>query len=84
MEEATMCWEALLNDEFGQVKFARNVIPSTLEQDMALPWKRERVTMRGKEMDAPRFTLAFGDPGVSYSYAGQCKRAAPWPPHLLK
>jgi alkylated DNA repair dioxygenase AlkB len=74
----------LLNDEFGRVAYREATLPSTLTQDLALPWVPERVKTRfGKLRDAPRLTLAYGDVGVSYSYAGKTQVARPWPPHLL-
>lgn len=45
-----------------------------------VPWETERV--RGKE--ARRKVCSFGDPGVSYRYAGGRKQARPWTPTLEK
>ncbi len=73
---------SLLNDSTGAVAFWENAVPSTLAQDLALPWQPEKINMRGRLVDAPRKTLAYGDPGVAYTYAGQTKQALPWPPHL--
>ncbi len=51
-----------------------------LEALLALPdWRRERLHLFGRDLDAPRLTAWFGDPGVSYAYSGITHVAAGWP-----
>jgi alkylated DNA repair dioxygenase AlkB len=50
----------------------------------AMPeWRRERLRMFGREVDAPRLTAWYGDPGVAYSYSGTTHVARGWPPLLF-
>ncbi len=42
-------------------------------------WQRERLTLFGRALDAPRLTAWFGDCGASYRYSGAVHHARPWP-----
>ena len=45
-------------------------------------WQRERLTMFGRELLAPRLTVWYGEPDTAYRYSGVERRATPWPPLL--
>ena len=40
--------------------------------------------MFGREVDTPRLTAWYGDPGVSYAYSGAVHDARPWPPEVAR
>jgi len=48
-----------------------------------IPWRQERIRLFGKEVDQPRLTAAFADPGVRYRYSGLTLEPEPWYPELL-
>ena len=45
-------------------------------------WQRERLTMFGRELLAPRLTVWYGEPDTAYRYSGVERRVTPWPPLL--
>ena len=47
-----------------------------------LDWRRERVRLFGREVDAPRLTACHGQPGLAYRYSGVTRRCAPWTARL--
>ena len=49
----------------------------------SVPWRQEKIRMFGKEVDQPRLTAAFADPGVRYRYSGLTLEPHPWSPELL-
>jgi len=50
---------------------------------IALPdWRQERLRMFGREVDAPRLTAWYGDPGCRYAYSGVVHDPRPWPPEI--
>lgn len=47
-------------------------------------WKQEKIRMYGKEIDIPRLTAWYGDPGMTYTYSGIRGDSTPWLPELLE
>ena len=43
-----------------------------------LDWRRERLTMFGREVTAPRLVAWYGEAGTAYRYSGVIRRAMPW------
>ncbi len=55
-----------------------------LAELLALPdWKRERLFLFGREVDAPRLSAWYGDPGLRYAYSGVVHTATGWPESLF-
>lgn len=50
----------------------------------ATPWRRESAVMFGREVEAPRLTAWFGDPGASYVYSGVVHEPLAWTPALAE
>jgi alkylated DNA repair dioxygenase AlkB len=46
-------------------------------------WKRERLTIFGRQVYTPRLTAWYGDPGIGYAYSGVVHTALPWLEELL-
>ena len=47
---------------------------------IALPdWQQLRLRLFGRQVDAPRLTAWYGDPGCSYAYSGIVHDPLPWP-----
>jgi len=46
-------------------------------------WRRERLRIFGRELDAPRLSAWYGDPGIAYSYSGVTHVALGWPEQLV-
>jgi alkylated DNA repair dioxygenase AlkB len=47
-------------------------------------WRQEKIRLYGKQVDLPRLTAWFGDPGKSYSYSGISMDPKPWTETLLE
>ena len=47
-------------------------------------WERERLTMFGRAVAAPRLSAWFGEPGTAYRYSDTTRIAAPWPRFLAR
>lgn len=47
-------------------------------------WERERLTMFGRVLTAPRLSAWFGEPGTAYRYSGATRVATPWPRFLAQ
>ena len=47
-------------------------------------WQRERFTMFGRELTAPRLTAWYGEPGARYRYSGVDRLAEPWLPSVRR
>lgn len=45
-------------------------------------WRQEKINLYGREIDIPRLTAWYGDPGRSYKYSGITNKALPWTPTL--
>ena len=43
-----------------------------------LDWRRERLTLFGREVTAPRLVAWYGETGTAYRYSGVVRRATPW------
>ena len=41
-------------------------------------WHRERLSLFGRAVAAPRLTAWYGDAGTAYRYSGTTRRAEPW------
>ena len=41
-------------------------------------WRRECLTMFGREVTAPRLVAWYGEAGTAYRYSGVVRRATPW------
>jgi alkylated DNA repair dioxygenase AlkB len=55
-----------------------------LERLLRLPdWEQLRLRMFGREVEAPRLTAWYGDPGASYAYSGVVHEPRPWPECLV-
>ncbi len=48
------------------------------------PWRQDKIRLFGKEIDQPRLTAWYGDPGKSYTYSGLRLEPLPWTPLLLE
>ncbi len=48
-----------------------------------IPWERHRLTMFGREREAPRLSCWIGDAGTSYVYSRTRFEPRAWPPSLL-
>jgi alkylated DNA repair dioxygenase AlkB len=48
-----------------------------------IPWERHRLTMFGREIDAPRLSCWIGDPDAAYVYSRTRFEPRPWTPSLL-
>lgn len=48
-----------------------------------ITWRQEKIRFYGKELDIPRLTAWYGDPGKSYTYSGIAMNPLPWSPTLL-
>jgi alkylated DNA repair dioxygenase AlkB len=46
-------------------------------------WERLRLRIFGREVEAPRLTAWYGDPGASYAYSGVVHEPRPWPECLV-
>ena len=46
--------------------------------------EESKVVIFGKEFQIPRKQVGFGEPGTTYSFAGNTVKAKPWPKFLLK
>jgi alkylated DNA repair dioxygenase AlkB len=44
----------------------------------ATPWEQEVIRMYGREVQSPRLTAWYGDPGSDYLYSGISHRPLPW------
>ena len=47
------------------------------------PWRQDRITMYGREIDIPRLQAWYGDSRCTYSYSGISLEPQPWSPLLL-
>src|SRR6185295_6489154 len=47
-------------------------------------WEHRKIRMYGKQVDLPRLTAWYGDPGKSYSYSGISMHPHPWTETLLE
>ncbi len=47
-------------------------------------WRQEKIRVYGKQLDLPRLTAWYGDPGKAYSYSGISMLPDPWTNNLLK
>jgi len=47
-------------------------------------WRQEKIRVYGKQLDLPRLTAWYGDPGKAYSYSGISMLPDPWTESLLK
>jgi alkylated DNA repair dioxygenase AlkB len=43
-----------------------------------IKWRREKIRLYGKEIDIPRLTAWYGEPGKSYTYSGISMNPLPW------
>jgi alkylated DNA repair dioxygenase AlkB len=46
-------------------------------------WRQEKIRIYGKDLDLPRLTAWYGDPGKSYSYSGISMQPEPWTDNLI-
>ena len=46
-------------------------------------WQQDKIRIFGKEVNLPRLTAWYGDPGKSYTYSGITMNPAPWSQNLL-
>jgi alkylated DNA repair dioxygenase AlkB len=49
-----------------------------------IKWRSDKIKLYGKEIDLPRKTAWYGEPGKSYKYSGIQMLPEPWTPTLLK
>lgn len=69
----------------GDVAYLPAFVPAPeangiLESLLGLPdWETLRLRMFGREVDAPRLTAWYGDPGCRYAYSGIVHEPLPWP-----
>jgi alkylated DNA repair dioxygenase AlkB len=47
-------------------------------------WRQDKIRIYGKQIDLPRLTAWYGDPGKSYSYSGISMDPDPWTDTLLE
>lgn len=47
-------------------------------------WRQDKIRMYGKQIDLPRLTAWYGDPGKNYSYSGISMEPHPWTESLLR
>jgi alkylated DNA repair dioxygenase AlkB len=47
-------------------------------------WRRETITLYGKDIEIPRLTAWYGDQGTTYVYSGIKNVPLPWTPALLE
>lgn len=47
-------------------------------------WRQDQIRLYGKQIDLPRLTAWYGDPGKSYSYSGISMEPDPWTQTLLE
>ena len=72
----------------GELFYLPGFLPRTaadrlLAELLALPdWQQLRLRLFGREVDAPRLTAWYGDPGARYGYSGIVHEPRPWPPVL--
>ena len=48
-----------------------------------LPWERHRITVYGRNLEAPRLSCWIGDEDAAYTYSGTRFQPNPWPAALL-
>ncbi|MTJ13147.1 alpha-ketoglutarate-dependent dioxygenase AlkB [Anabaena sp. UHCC 0187] len=46
-------------------------------------WRQDKIKFYGKEIDIPRLTAWYGDPGKSYTYSNITMNPIPWTPVLF-
>lgn len=46
-------------------------------------WQQDKIRIFGKEVNLPRLTAWYGDPGKSYTYSGITMNPDPWSQNLL-
>ena len=69
----------------GELVYLPGFVPRTaadrlLAELLALPdWQQLRLRLFGREVDAPRLTAWYGDPGARYGYSGIVHEPRPWP-----
>ena len=66
----TLYVPGFLNRDYADGLFAR-VLDDT-------PWQRERFSLFGRPVTAPRLTAWYGDAGTTYRYSGTTRLAEPW------
>jgi alkylated DNA repair dioxygenase AlkB len=72
-------------DAVASVTYQEGFVPreeadEILDVLLALPdWKRERLRLFGRDVDAPRLIAWYGDPGCRYAYSGIVHDPLPWP-----
>lgn len=47
-------------------------------------WRQDKIRIYGKQINLPRLTAWYGDPGKSYSYSGISMDPSPWTETLLE
>ncbi len=53
-----------------------------LQLDDTLDWRKETLTIMGKQVTAPRLVCWYGDPDAVYCYSGITHNPLPWTPDL--
>ena len=72
----------------GELLYLPGFVPraeafALLAELLALPdWEQLRLRIFGRDVDAPRLTAWYGDPGARYGYSGIVHEPRPWPPAL--
>ena len=73
-----------------ELLYLKDFIPAAEADDLlceliALPdWEQPRLRLFGREVDAPRLSAWYGDPGASYAYSGIVHEPRPWPPAIAR
>lgn len=73
-----------LNVEYIEDFIQKDVADRFFEELKTLPFYTPTLRMQGREIRPKRQVLAFGDPGLSYSFSGTTIHANPWTPLILQ
>lgn len=58
--------------------------PSCMELEPDIAWKQQAIRLFGRQLDLPRLTAWYGDPGSEYTYSGLKNSPRPWTELLQK
>jgi len=52
--------------------------PSRIELDQDIAWEQQSIRLFGRQLELPRLTAWYGDPGTEYTYSGLKNSPHPW------
>lgn len=82
--ETSTYWQTIMADERGALLYLpqafKDLDPEKV--DCAITWRQDVFKIYGRDVNLPRLTAWYGEPGANYSYSGILNRAQPWSPML--